>query len=151
MSFFDVDGNMVVYPRRKIMKRVALMMVLTVLAISASGISVVAQQGNPQVIKRTEKMRQKVAKIGTGDEAKVRVLLFDGTKISGFISEANQNTFAVMDSSKKATTANYSDVKTLDYTGKSDMSTKSKYIWAGVAGGIGAAIAIFAYAVLHRD
>ncbi len=132
------------------MKKFVILLVLTVVAISSSGISVVGQQGNPQVVKRTEKMKQKVAKFGTGDEAKVQVLLFDGARYSGSISEANEKTFTVKDSTGKATTANYSDVKTLDGFGKK-LSTKSKYVWAGVLAGVAAAVAIFAYAVFHRE
>ncbi|MEQ1604039.1 MAG: hypothetical protein ABL999_04150 [Pyrinomonadaceae bacterium] len=130
------------------MKKATLILLWVSIAMSSS-VPVFAQKTIEIAAKQTEKIRQKVAKIGTGDQATVKVHLFDSTRISGFISEANENTFVVMDASKKVTSLRYSDVESLDHSKK--MGTKQKYIWAGVAAGVGTAIAIIAYGIFHRD
>lgn len=42
-------------------------------------------------------VKASVTKLGTGKEAKVQVKLKDGTKIKGYISEINENSFVVVD------------------------------------------------------
>jgi hypothetical protein len=44
-----------------------------------------------------EKVRLKVAKLGTGDKARATVRMKDGRKIKGFISQAGANDFTVRD------------------------------------------------------
>lgn len=44
----------------------------------------------------TEKMKTEISKIGTGQDAKVKLKLKDGTKIKGYIMEANEDQFVVM-------------------------------------------------------
>ncbi len=46
--------------------------------------------------KFSEKMKTEISKIGTGQDAKVKLKLKDGTKIKGYIMEANENQFVVM-------------------------------------------------------
>ena len=48
--------------------------------------------------KFTEKVKTEIAKLGTGTDAKISVKLKDGTKIKGYIMEANENQFVVMNS-----------------------------------------------------
>ncbi len=42
------------------------------------------------------KIRSQVTKIGTGEKARVKVKLKDGTKIAGFITEADSEKFVVL-------------------------------------------------------
>lgn len=44
------------------------------------------------------KVKTEIAKLGTGTDAKVKIKLKDGKKIKGYIVEANENQFVVMDS-----------------------------------------------------
>ncbi len=48
--------------------------------------------------KFTAKVKTEIAKLGTGTDAKIKLKLKDGTKIKGYIMEANANQFVVMDS-----------------------------------------------------
>ena len=59
-----------------------------------------------------EKVKTGIGKIGTGEDAQVKLKLRDGTKLSGYISEVNENSFVVVDSKTgKATTVSYPQVK----------------------------------------
>lgn len=48
--------------------------------------------------KFAEKVKTEIAKLGTGTDAKIKLKLKDGTKIKGYIIEANENQFVVMNS-----------------------------------------------------
>lgn len=45
-----------------------------------------------------EKVKTEIAKLGTGRDAKIKVRLKDGTKIKGYIAEANESQFVIMNS-----------------------------------------------------
>ncbi len=73
-----------------------------------------AAQGNDDA-QAVEKVRVKVAKIGTGDKTRVTVRKKDGTKIKGTISQAGADDFTVRDRKTNATTTiPYSDVAKLE-------------------------------------
>lgn len=57
-------------------------------------ITTTAQSGSDN---RAEKARQTVAKIGTGSTAKVDVKLRDSTKLKGYISSADADSFTLID------------------------------------------------------
>ncbi len=44
------------------------------------------------------KVKAEIAKLGTGSDARVKIKLKDGTKIKGYIMEAGENQFVVMNS-----------------------------------------------------
>lgn len=44
------------------------------------------------------KVKTEIAKLGTGTDAKIKLKLKDGTKIKGYIVEAGENQFVVMNS-----------------------------------------------------
>ena len=48
--------------------------------------------------KFTEKVKTEISKLGTGTNARISVKLKDGTKLKGYIMEANENQFIVMNS-----------------------------------------------------
>lgn len=60
--------------------------------------------------KFVEKVKSEVAKLGTGTDAKVQVKLKDGTKLKGYISEANDKQFVVVDSKGRSTAVPYPQV-----------------------------------------
>jgi len=59
-----------------------------------------------------EKVRQGIRRLGVGEAARVEVTLRDKTKIKGYISEANEDSFRVMNpASGTATTVSYPQVR----------------------------------------
>ena len=58
----------------------------------------------------TEKVKAGIAKLGVGPDAQVQVKLRDKTKLSGFVSEANETSFVVTDKSGAKTVVAYPDV-----------------------------------------
>ncbi|CAN5758741.1 hypothetical protein BH20ACI4_BH20ACI4_23930 [soil metagenome] len=46
--------------------------------------------------KFTGKVKTEIAKLGTGTDAKIKVKLKDGTKIKGYVMEAGEDQFVVM-------------------------------------------------------
>src|SRR5438270_12210317 len=69
--------------------------------------------GTPEKEARfAEKVKAGVAKLGTGKDALVKVKLRDGTKLFGYVREANDNSFVVVDGKTgEATTVLYPQVK----------------------------------------
>lgn len=59
-----------------------------------------------------EKVKTEISKLKTGKDAKIKVKLKDGTKIKGYIAEANENQFVVIDSkTNQPVPVPYSQVK----------------------------------------
>lgn len=57
-----------------------------------------ANTNSEKEAKFASKVKTAIAKLGTGTEARVEVKLRDKTKIKGYVSEARQNSFVVLDS-----------------------------------------------------
>ena len=59
-----------------------------------------------------EKVKEGISKLGTGPEARVEVKLRDGRKLKGYISEAGENSFVIVEAkSGAASTVPYAQVK----------------------------------------
>ena len=58
----------------------------------------------------TEKVRAGVAQLGTGPDARVKLVLRDKSKLEGYVSHVGDTTFAVTDAAGVATTVEYPDV-----------------------------------------
>ena len=59
-----------------------------------------------------EKVKEGIGRLGTGPEARVEVKLRDGKKLKGYISEAGENSFVIVDAkSGAASTVPYPQVK----------------------------------------
>lgn len=83
----------------------------------------------------TEKVKAGVAKLGTGEAARVRVKLRDQTKLEGYIAEAGDADFVVVNAkSGAATRVAYPQVQQVK---GNNLSTGAK-----IAIGLGAAVAI---------
>lgn len=59
---------------------------------------------NPKEDKFAEKVKANITKIGTGKDACVEVKLRDKTKLKGYISQVNENSFVVVDEKTGAST-----------------------------------------------
>ena len=59
-----------------------------------------------------EKVKEKVRKIGIGEKARAEVRLRDGIRLKGYIREAGEESFVIMDThSGSPVSVDYSDVK----------------------------------------
>ena len=86
----------------------------------------------------TEKTRSKVLKMGVGVNARVEVKLKDNSQFRGYISDATQDSFTVVEkTSGSSKTVSYSDASSVKKAG-SGWSTKSWIILGAVA--VGAAV-----------
>ena len=80
------------------------------------------------------KVKAGVAKLSTGPEARVKLKLRDKTKLEGYISEAGEDAFVVINAKNdEATTVAYPQVKTV----KGNNLTKGEWITIGVLAGVG--------------
>lgn len=57
------------------------------------------------------KVKSNIIKIGTGPEAKIEVKLKDKTKLKGYVSEANEEQFVIVDAAGQKVPVAYSQVK----------------------------------------
>ena len=61
---------------------------------------------------RSQKVKEAIVKLGTGEGARVQLTLRDGRKLKGYVREAGQDTFVVVDpKTGAATTVAYPEVK----------------------------------------
>ncbi|MBX7172636.1 MAG: hypothetical protein K1X72_16830 [Pyrinomonadaceae bacterium] len=75
-----------------------LTLILTVLIINLSFSSAAfAETKEEKEAKFAQKVKTEIAKLGTGTEAKIQVKLKDGTKLKGYVSQINEDSFVVTD------------------------------------------------------
>ena len=84
---------------------------LAALLLQAAAIPAFAATSAEKEAKRAEKVRTQLAKLGTGSDARIKLILRDKTKLAGFVKEAGANTFTVVDAAGKTTAVEYSQVK----------------------------------------
>ena len=84
--------------------------ILSALLLQAAAIPAFAATSAEKEAKRAEKVRTQLAKLGTGSDARIKLILRDKTKLEGFVSEAGASTFAVTDRTGKTTTVEYGQV-----------------------------------------
>lgn len=126
------------------MLKKVLSLVLTGLLINVVAISSYARSQDDQA-RKIEQVKENVRKLGVGEEARVEVKLQDGRKLKGYIREAGEDNFTVIDSkSGTATTVDYSQVKQLK---GSNRSTAAK-VGINVAKGIGVVAVVAGLALL---
>lgn len=92
--------------------------------------------------KLAERVKTGISKLGTGQNAKIKIKLKDGTKIEGFIAEAHDEKFVVMNSkTNQPVNVPYSGVKQVKGNNLSD----------GAAILIGVGVAILAIILLANQ
>ncbi len=87
-----------------------------------------------------EKVKESVRTLGTGEEARVEVGLRGKTKLKGYISEAGENSFVVVDASGVSHTVAYPQVQKVK---GNNLSTGAR-----IAIGVAVVVAILTLAVL---
>jgi len=121
--------------------------VLSALLLQAAAVPAFAATSAEKEAKRAEKVRTQLAKLGTGSDARVKLILRDKTKLAGFVSEAGASTFAVTDRAGRTTTVEYSQV------GKAqghNLSTGAK-VAIGIGIGAGVTLLILFIWLAHVD
>jgi len=73
--------------------------------------------------KSPEQVKAEVLKRGTGEKAKVKVKLRNGSEVRGYISKADQDTFDIHEKNNENVTLTYADVLSVR---KSGISTAAK-------------------------
>ena len=127
------------------MLKKVLSLVLSGLLINAVAVSSTYARPQDDQARNIEKVKENVRKLGVGEDARVEVKLHDGRKLKGYIQEAGEDTFTLIDSkSGTAMTVAYSQVKELKGTNR---STAAK-VGINVAKGVGIVAAVAGIALL---
>lgn len=121
------------------MLKKVLSLVLSGLLINAVAVSSPYARSQDEQARNIEKVKENVRKLGVGEEARVEVKLHDGRKLKGYIQEAGEDNFTVIDSKYgTATTVAYSQVKQIQGRNR---STAAK-VGINVAKGVGVVAAV---------
>jgi hypothetical protein len=111
----------------------AVLISVVILATSFAFQSVQAQLGRDNVA--SAKARLKVETLGLGPDARVEVKLLDGSKLKGYVSAKEQDSFTVTDRKTGATSVvRYADVSEVKKSG-GGLSTKSWIVIGSVIAG----------------
>ena len=109
---------------------------LAALLLQAAAAPALAKSAAEKESKRVEKVRTQLAKLGTGEDARVRVELRDKARLEGYISEAGPESFVVVNKAGVATTVAYPQVVKAK---GNNLSTGAKI---GIGVGIGAGVTL---------
>ena len=111
---------------------------ICLLLITANSSVVSAQTKTDNTASSIAKIKTDVLKRGTGENKRVEVRTLDGTKLKGYISQADEDSFTLTDSKTKQTSViEYRDVAKV----KNRLSRGDK-IALGIVGGAAAVAAI---------
>jgi hypothetical protein len=99
-------------------KFVTLLLVCLMINVSGASVAFARHSNNEGISKKerkirkhAEKIKKGVEKLGTGKDSVVKVKLRDKSKIKGYISNIEDNSFTIVDIDGKATVVNYTNVK----------------------------------------
>ena len=121
------------------MFRRMLSIILSGLMLSTALVSQSASANTKKDAAPAEKARAAVQKIGTGEKARVEVKLRDNTKLKGYVSAADEDSFTVTDRKTGATTnVAYADALQVKKAG----GGLSPVTWAIIGGSAAAAIIV---------
>ena len=109
---------------------------LAALLLQAAAAPALAKSAAEKESKRVETVRAKMAKLGTGQDARVKLELRDKTRLEGYISEAGPEGFVVVNQAGIATTV--ADPQ-INKAHGNNLSTGAKI---GIGIGIGAAVTL---------
>lgn len=114
-----------------------------ILLISIFGLfvenSVQAQNNQIKNQRKSEKIKQKIRDLGTGENVKIKVELSDHSIYKGYLNKADDEGFVIVDPNGNSKTVNYSDVNKV--SGK-NFSTGAK-IAIGLGIGFGITVLIY--------
>lgn len=130
------------------MKTLLSLLIAVVLVSGAVSQPALASQGDRQ-IPTVEAVKSKIARQGIGSKAKVTIRLKNGTKVKGYVAQAEENDFVIRDRKTDApTTIRYEDVLKVE---ENRGHSTARNIAIGVAVGVGAVLAIIGITIAHLD
>ena len=126
-------------------KHLSIILIVSLVSL-ATGVQAFARGSGKDAVPQVEKIKAKIAKLGTGEKAKARIKLRSGEKLKGYISSVGENDFAITDKKSGQTkTVLYADVVEARKPGLSK-GTKIAIV-AGI--GVVATAAILAVLITH--
>ena len=122
--------------------------ILSALLLQAAAIPAFAATSAEKEARRAEKVRTQLMKLGTGEDARVKLELRDKTKLEGYISELGGESFVVTNKAGVATTVAYPQVGKVK---GHNLATGDKIV-IGIGIGVGVTLLIlWLYVVTHED
>lgn len=97
-----------------------------------------AQTNQTKAEKKTLKVKEKIKKLGSGEQVKVKVKLYNENTYEGYVKESTEDNFVVMDKNGVSNTIKYSEVNSI---GGKNLSTNIA-IGVGVGVGVGILLAL---------
>src|ERR1051325_6868241 len=129
------------------LKRICSVM-LAALLLQAAAVPAFAATNADKEAKRAEKVRTQLSKLGTGKDSRIRVELRDKTKLEGYVSAADAESFTLTARDGTTTNVPYQDVKKAQ---GNNLSTGAKIaIGAGIGAGVTLLI-IWIFIATHDD
>ena len=120
---------------------------LAALLLQAAAAPALAKSAAEKESKRVEMVRAKLDKLGTGNDARVKLELRDKTRLEGYISEAGPESFVVVNKAGVATTVAYPQVAKAK---GNNLSTGAK-IAIGIGIGAGIVLLVLWWDLAHDD
>ena len=109
-------------------------------------VSPVAAQGSQMT---GDEAKIEVAKLGLGEKARATITLKNGTKVKGYVSRADENSFVIRDrKTDTPTTINYADVAKVQ---KNRGHSTARNLAIGIGIGAGALLTIILITIAHLD
>jgi hypothetical protein len=100
-----------------------------------------AKSTTEKELQMATKVKENIAKLGTGEAAKVKLTLKDKTKLEGYVSQTGEDSFTVTDSQTRQETQ-------IEYWQVKKMKGNNFSTGARIAIGIGVGLAVLVIAVL---
>ena len=124
--------------------------ILTLVLSQALGAGVVcAQTYTGNSAQAIEQIKSKLARMGTGEKARVTVRLKSGQKLKGYIAQAQESSFVMRDRKTDAPTEiAYSDVAKVE---SNRGHSTARNLGIGIGAGAGAALLTLAIIIAHLD
>ena len=89
------------------------------LVFSANALFVPAQSNTSNDASKIEKIKTSVRKRGTDGKEKVSVKMLNGTKLKGFITQSDEDSFTIKDAAGQSSVIAYKDVSKVGTSGMS--------------------------------
>jgi hypothetical protein len=119
-------------------------LLICLLFVTASPLFISAQTRTNNTDSTIAKIKTAVEKRGTGENKRVEVKMLNGTKLKGYVSQANDDSFTLVDAeTKQPSTIAYGDVAKV-----SNRLSKGDKITLGIVAGAAIAAAVVVGAII---
>jgi sRNA-binding regulator protein Hfq len=118
---------------------------ICLLLVTANNSLISAQTQTGKDASSAAKVKAKIAERGTGENKRVKVEMLNGAKLKGYIGQADEDSFTLVDSKTKQSTAiAYRDVAQV----KGDNWTKGNKITLGIVIGAAAVVGVIVGSII---